>query len=120
MIEIGHLNQMSLIKEMPQELKETIVKIVTTLDLEYGAERDKYEDDGGYVIVIEKEEDFEELKSKNDIDCNDIIPEYVDKITCSSGEVYTNPLILCNNEFGISLIIPMELTPQNLKDYIID
>lgn len=120
MIEITHLKESDKIKEMPQELQEAILKIVTTLDLEYGANRNKYEDDGGYVIIIESKEDFEELKSKNDIDCNDIIPEYVDKITCSSGEVYTNSLILCSNEFGISLIIPMELTLQNLKDYIID
>lgn len=120
MIEIGYLKEKNLIKEMSQEVQVTILKIVTTLDSQYGANRNKYEGDGGYVIVIEKKEDFEELKSKNDIDCNDIIPEYVDKITCSSGEVYTNSLILCSNELGISLIIPMELTPQNLKDYIID
>ncbi|WP_279287125.1 hypothetical protein [Clostridium beijerinckii] len=40
-------------------------------------------------------------------------------MVCSNGETYTNPLIICNNDFDISLIIPVELTPQNLKDYVI-
>ena len=46
--------------------------------------------------------------------------EYVDKIVCNNGEVYTNSLIICNNDYAISIIIPIELTPQNLKDYMID
>lgn len=120
MIEIAYLKESDKIKQLPQETQEIILSTLKVLESVYGANRNKYEDDGGYVIVVEVEEDFEKLKNNNDIDCDDIIPEYVDKITCSSGEVYTNSLILCSNEFGTSLIIPMELTPQNLKDYIID
>lgn len=40
-------------------------------------------------------------------------------MVCSNGGTYTNPLIICNNDFAISLIIQVELTPQNLKDYVI-
>lgn len=40
-------------------------------------------------------------------------------MVCSNGGTYTNPLIIYNNDFVISLIIPVELTPQNLKDYVI-
>ncbi|WP_271811303.1 hypothetical protein [Clostridium beijerinckii] len=40
-------------------------------------------------------------------------------MVCSNGGTYTNPLIIYNNDFAISLIIPVELTPQNLKDYVI-
>lgn len=39
------------------------------------------------------------------------------KIVCSNDGTYTNSLIICNNDFAISLIIPVELAPQNLKDY---
>ncbi|WP_017212415.1 hypothetical protein [Clostridium beijerinckii] len=28
-------------------------------------------------------------------------------------------MIICNKDFAISLIIQVELTPQNLKDYVI-
>lgn len=79
-----------------------------------------YKDDGGFVDLIEKSEDFQELKEKTYIDCDDVILEFVDKIKCDNGEVFTNSLILCNNDYGISLIMPIELTTQNLKNYIID
>lgn len=120
MIELSYLREKDKMKLLPLEVQETIQGILQILDTEYGADRDKYENDGGYVIVVEKNEDFEEIKDKTYIDCDDIIAEYVDKILCSNAEVYTNSLILCNNDYAISLIIPMELTPQNLKDYIID
>lgn len=119
MIEIAYLKEKDKIKAMPQEVQEIILEILHVLESEYGKDR-RYEDDGGYVVILEKEEDFEELKGKAYIDCKDVIPEYVDKILCSNSEAYTNSLILCNNDYAISLIIPMELTPQNLKDYMID
>lgn len=119
MIEIAYLKEEDRIKLMPREIKETVLGILKVLESEYGKDR-KYEDDGGYAVVLEKKEDFKELRYKSYIDCNDIIPEYVDKIVCSNGETYTNSLIICNNDYAISLIIPLELTPQNLKDYMID
>lgn len=120
MIEVSHLNEKERLKALPQEVQETIQGILQILDSEYGADRDKYEDDGGYVIVIEKDADFQEIEDKAYINCDDVIPECVDKIVCSDGKVYTNSLILCNNDYAISLIIPIELTSQNLKDYMID
>ncbi|MGL4106926.1 hypothetical protein [Clostridium sp. LP20] len=42
----------------------------------------------------------------------------MDKILCSNSEIFMNSLILCNNDYAISLMIPMELTPQNLINYI--
>ncbi|NMM65254.1 hypothetical protein HBE96_21965 [Clostridium sp. P21] len=120
MIELAYLTDMNKVKALTDEVQNIIEGILHVLDSEYGTSRDKYEDDGGYVVVIEKEEDFQIIKDKIYIDCDSIIPEYVDKIVCSNDKTYTNSLILCNNEYAISLIIPMELLPQNLKDYIID
>jgi hypothetical protein len=118
MIEVSYLREYEKVKVLPKEVQETIQGILQILDTEYGADRNKYEDDGGYVLVVEEEKDFEEIKNKTYIDCTDVIAEYVDKIVCSSGETYTNSLIICNNDYAVSLIIPMELTPQNLKDYM--
>jgi hypothetical protein len=115
-----YLRETDRIDILPKEVQETIFGILQILDTEYGADRNKYEDDGGYLIVVEKENDFEKIKDKTYIDCNDVIPEYADKILCSTGEIYTNSLIICNNDYSVSLIIPIELTPQNLKDYMID
>lgn len=120
MIEVSHLSEKERLKALPHEVPENIQGILQILDTEYGADRDKYEDDGGYVLVVEKDVDFQEIKDKVYIDCNDAIAEYVDQIICNNGEIFTNSLILCNNDYAISLIIPMELTPQNLKDYMID
>lgn len=120
MIEVSHLNEKERLRDLPREVQETVYKILQILDTEYGADRDKYEDDGGYVLVIEKGADLQEIKDKVYIECNAVIPEYVDKIVCSNGEVFTNSMILCNNDYSISLLIPIEITPQNLKDYMID
>ncbi|WP_242396675.1 hypothetical protein [Clostridium butyricum] len=120
MIEIIYSNEKEILKIMPQEVQKTIKEISQVLDVEYGVNRDKYKDNGGYVIIIDKQEDFREIKEKAYIDCDSVIAEYVDKIVCSNGEIYTNSLILCNSDYSISLIIPLKLTPQNLKNYIID
>lgn len=48
------------------------------------------------------------------IDINIVIVEYVDKILCANVNVYTNSLVLCNNDYSISLIMPFEIMPKNL------
>ena len=106
MIEITYLREMKKVQELPIEVQEVMKGILEILDSEYGAYRDKYADNGGYVVVVEGIEDFKEIQKKTNIDVNDIIVEYVDKIECSNGKVYTNSLVLCNNDYSISLIIP--------------
>jgi len=51
-------------KALPQEIQE----ILQVLDKEYGLERLKYEDDGGYVTILEKKEDFKQIKNNRYID----------------------------------------------------
>lgn len=120
MLEVSCLREKERLKNLPREVQEIVLGILQILDIEYGANRNKYEDGGGYVVIIEKEEDFKGLKDKTYIDCNEVIAEYVDKTVCSNGEIYTNSLIICNSDYAISLIIPLELTTQNLKDYMIE
>lgn len=55
MIEIAHLKEKENLMNVPKEVQEFIEGIVEILDTEYGADRNKYEDDGGYVVVIEKD-----------------------------------------------------------------
>ena len=119
MIQLAFKKEPNNVKSMPQEAQEVIAGILEILDREYGADRNKYEDDGGYVVIVEKQQDFKEIKDKTYIDCDNVIAEYVEKIICSNGEIYANSLILCNNDYAISLIIPLELTQQNFKNYII-
>lgn len=46
-------------KSLPKEVQETIQEMLRVLDTEYGADRSKYEDNEGYVIVVEEERDFD-------------------------------------------------------------
>ncbi|MDU6038634.1 MAG: hypothetical protein ACLSXT_11635 [Clostridium butyricum] len=114
MIEITYLREMKKVQTLPIEVQEVIKGILEILDSEYGADRDKYADNGGYVVIVESIEDFKGIQKKTNIDINDVIVEYVDKIICSDGKVYTNSLVLCNNDYSISLIIPFEIIPKNV------
>lgn len=114
MIEITYLREMERAEALPAEVQEVIKGILEILDSEYGADRDKYANNGGYVIVAESIEDFKEIQKKTNIDVNDVIVEYVDKILCADGKVYTNSLVLRNNDYSISLIMPFEIMPENL------
>lgn len=114
MIEIAYLREIEKVTLLPIEVQEAIKPVLKILDLEYGSNRNKYEDNGGYVIVVENIEDFKQIKKKTNIDVNDVIVEYVDEISCTNGKLYTNSLVLCNNDYSISLIIPFEILPENL------
>lgn len=114
MIELTHLKEINKADRLPKEVQENIEGIISILDEEYGNNRDQYKDNGGYVIVAENESDFQIIKEKSHIDADDVIVEYVDKIECSNGKVYTSSLILCNSDYSISLVIPFEITPKNI------
>ena len=114
MIELIHLKEIIKVEKLPIEVQENINGILTILDEEYGEDRGQYKDNGGYVIVIEYESDFQIIKEKAHINVDDVIVEYVDKIECSDGKIYTSSLVLCNNDYSISIIIPFDITPKNI------
>lgn len=113
MIKLVHLEEMNKISMFPSEIQNNIQAILAILDEAYGKDRDK-NDDGGYVIVVESIEDFEGIDKDTYINLDNVIVEYVDVIECSNGKVYTSSLVLCNNDYGISLIITLEITPKNI------
>ncbi|WP_265859391.1 hypothetical protein [Clostridium botulinum] len=80
MIEITYLREMERVQILPGEVQDVIKYILEILDSQYGANREKYTDDDGYVVVVENIEDFKEIHKKINIDINDVIVEYVDKI----------------------------------------
>ena len=114
MIELTHLKEINKADKLPKEVQENIEGILSILDEEYGDNRDQYKDNGGYVIVVEDESDFQIIKEKAHIDVDDVIVEYVDEIECSNEKIYTSSLALCNNDYSVSLVIPFEITPKNI------
>ncbi|QIB27928.1 hypothetical protein [Caloranaerobacter azorensis] len=118
MIKIGYEREVKNIKDLPKEVLEVVRGIVATLDTYYGENRDLDSEDGGYVLIIQSEEDIEKLEEFDIYIDEEIYPEYVDRIKVEEGEDWINALILCNNEFGISLIIPISIAPEILLDEI--
>lgn len=117
MIKLVHLKEMNKISMFPSEVQNNIQAILTILDEAYGEDRHR-NDDGGYVIVVESIEDFEVIENNTHINLGNVIVEYVDVIKCSNGKVYTSSLVLCNNDYSISLIMPLEITPKNILNQI--
>lgn len=113
MIELLNLKEMNKVAMFPNEVQNNIQSILTILDETYGKNRGKNYD-GGYVIVVESIRDFEIIEKNIYINLDNVIVEYVDRIECSNGEIYTSSLVLCNNDYSISLIIPLEITPKNI------
>ncbi|MEW9095412.1 MAG: hypothetical protein AB2417_10060 [Clostridiaceae bacterium] len=74
MIEVSYFREQEKIRFLPKETQEIIQGILHILDIEYGADRNKYEDAGGYVVVVEKIEDFKEIMDKAYIDCSVVYP----------------------------------------------
>lgn len=52
MIELCYLRKHEKVKSLPKELQETIQGILQILDTEYGADRNKNEDDGGFFFYF--------------------------------------------------------------------
>ncbi|MTI66297.1 MAG: hypothetical protein FH753_06820 [Firmicutes bacterium] len=115
MLKIGHVKDTLNLNNIPKEVKEVVVDITMMLDGEYGENRNIESDDGGYIIIIENKEDFNEI-GKLDIEINDLILESVDLIKVREGEDYINVLSLFTNEFGLTLLVPRSLADKELLD----
>lgn len=68
--------------------------------------------------LYDRDNIFKKIQNKSNIDINDVIVEYVDKILCVNGKVYTNLLILCNNDYSILLRMHFEIMSKNLLNHI--
>jgi hypothetical protein len=121
MTKIGFKRELYKVGRLPIEVFDAIQRITNILEENYGIDRDIDEDMGGYIILLEDINDYQLLIDEINLNIeNDVIPEFVDKRKCHNGEIFTNTLILCNNDFGIPIIMPLEITPENLKSYMID
>ena len=85
---------------------EEVSRIAKILDDNYGADRDVLEEDGGYICIVESDNDVLGLNTKHEVDLSEVTPEICTKI--SDG--WLNALILSNNEFGINVICSNQIT----------
>ena len=99
--------------KVSKEVYQEALRIVTMLDENFGEGRIVDEDDGGFVLVIESKEDLADFSAEYvDISTR----EYVELLP-TAKEPYFNVFILYNEyEFGITLLVPMSIVPENLLE----
>lgn len=112
MEKITCLKEVEKVAKYPKEVVEEVSKSAQILEEEYGEDRDN-EDLGGYILVVETEEELQELKLQN-IYVDEDIAEYVEEILVDGEIAFTNSLILLGSDFAVILIIPINITPKNL------
>jgi len=115
MRKIVHKVEVKTLKDLPVEVIAKALEIATILDDNYGKNRTET-DLGGYILIVEDKEDIAYINKL--INFGYTIPEYIDVISCASGESYTNALMLLNSNYSISLIVPYGLIPDKLLKYM--
>lgn len=119
MLRLARETDLVMIQSYPDELQQAISDELTILDENYGSERDVYHDYGGYIIFTESEKEIPDIEGEIKIEISvDAIPEYVDIIRCSNKKTYTSSLFLLGSDYGVIVVMPYEITPDNIKRYI--
>jgi|GEM_PF-2719987 hypothetical protein len=104
---VGTQKEAEKLKELlPEEVFVEVMGTAKIIDETYGAERDIFQNDGGYVCIVENDTDVTDLNSKYEVDLYTTAPEYCTKL--SDG--WLNVLILCNNEFAITVLLSTSTT----------
>lgn len=106
---------------LPKEVIKVISDSLSILEAEYGQDLDTNNGYGGFVVVLQSEQDLPSLGhllAEHYIDHENLLPEFVDVIICSNGQIFTYSLILCGSDFSIVIISPLTLTPESLKRHI--
>ncbi|MDD3571255.1 MAG: hypothetical protein PHY44_09170 [Lachnospiraceae bacterium] len=88
-------------KLLPKKVFVEVMGTAKIIDETYGADRDVFEEDGGYICIVENDTDVTELKTKYEMDLYTTNPEYCTKLS----KEWLNVLILCNNEFAITVLL---------------
>ena len=106
LFKIGTVQELNQCKaQLPQVLMTELMGDLTTLDQEYGEDRD-WTEYGGYVVVIDSADDLPELREIVNME------EYPCEWVGSLNGGYLSVFYLFNNEFGISVLMPAELAPD--------
>ena len=111
MYRIGKVSDMKLIRgKISVAIYREVLGIVTILDKYYGDDRGIYQNDGGLVFIAENKSDLDYF-IENHIDPRKGSYEDI-RIISAEGVQYFNIFFLCNNEFSINLIFPVNLMPE--------
>lgn len=91
-----------------KEVLQSIEEVITVLNENYGdsESRNVNADLGGYVIIIDNEEEVKSIQSEI---LKDIIPEYTDEIKSDDGIKYYSSLFLLSSDYAVTIYSNKEL-----------
>lgn len=90
-----------------KEVLQNIEEVITILNQNYGGEfRNVDEDLGGYVILIDNEEEVNSIQSEI---LKGVIPEFTDEIIAENGERYYITLFLLSSNYSVMIYSNKEL-----------
>lgn len=101
LINIFEEEELEIVQELPQKVKEVIRENLKILEESYGKER-TVEGLGGYIALVD-EYDIVTFKDKT---LKGTIPEYIDEI---EGADYISALFLLSSDFAIVVICEKKL-----------
>ena len=107
---LGTVADLEKIHIADKELKASVKQYLSVLDENYGQNRNVYEDDGGFAIIVEDESDLQEASEYVNMETD--IYEYIEEI----NEHYLVILKLCNNEFSIMIYIRKILCSEEVLE----
>lgn len=102
-------------KSVPSSIHTELLSLVMRLDAEYGADRDPM-DEGGYAVVITDAVDLAALRTIIDIDNHPC--EWAHRVG-KEGD-YCNCLVILNDDYSISLFIPVAIAPKTILEELED
>ena len=98
------------IEELKQKYSKEMLKvaeeIITLLDDNYGVNRDVDKELGGYITLLESEEDVVDIKANI---IKGLIEEYTDLIKGDDGIDYYSSLFLLSDDYSIVVFSTKEL-----------
>ena len=113
MIKVGTVKELSQFEKMIDiDVFRAAMRIVTILDEAYGADRDVQNNDGGFVLIAENIQDISDIGQRY-VKLDNNRHEAVDVVNCEDRP-YINVFVLCNNEFGINIFMPVDIAPHVL------
>jgi len=98
--------------KIDRDVYSVALRIVSMLDEVYGGGRDVDNSDGGFLLLAETVQDLS-IIDRRYVRLEDNRHEAVDIVKCGS-RAYLSVLFLNNNEFGINVLMPIDIAPASL------
>ena len=100
MIKLGKTKEMVKIQGLSKAVQSKVKELLEILDSEYGEDRDIDKDLGGFIAIIEEEQDLQVLKEDYYLDVVVAEPEWSIEI----NESWEEHLFVMNSDYSIVVV----------------